>query len=285
MPSSLRRAPLVAQTLVVALVLLGALLHAGSAEARMTKGLQDTRLVMSDDPADRSRFWGRAEQARVGRVRVLTTWDGKARTVDPTALLRLRRAAEDARAAKAELVVGIYAPVLVGEPAPNARTSNAVNPGRFFREALCLNAKWRPLKRTKSCGRRLLGDGIAIHAHDFTHAPSRRRASKDAWTIGNVASAMRQLRALARARRISTKASRNVHITEFAYRTHGSARTPDTRAARWLRDAWKLAAREGVKSFSWYQLQDPGLGHEWRSGLITGTERPLRTWQTFRYLR
>lgn len=330
--------------------------------APMVKGLQDTRLVLSDDAADRRLFWRKAKSARVGRVRVLQSWDGVARQIDQWEAVRIRRAAEEAADADIHLVVGIYAAVnrgravprritktlisrfsdftasmgaafrdadlagyltwnepnfksmwpqdqprtwvkmsnaayrsfkrtdpgtkvYVGEPAPNARTRNAVDPGLFFRRALCLDSKYRSLNRSKSCRTKLLGDGFAIHTHDFFQSPTKRRPSSDAWTMGNLTTTMRQIRALARAGRITRKASRNVHITEFSYRTHGSARTPDARAARWLRQAWNFAKREGVASLTWYQLQDPGVREEWRSGMITASGRELRTWKTFRSLR
>lgn len=347
--------------LVVALALAAAAPGRASA-APMVKGLQDTRLVMSDDARDRAFFWRKARSARVGRVRVLITWDGLSRQVDPATVVRIRRAAEDATASDVDLVVGIYAPVnraratprritgtlisrfsdftasmgvafrdvdlggyltwnepnfrsmwpqdqprtwvrmsnaayrsfkrtdpgtkvYVGEPAPNARTKNAVDPGAFFRRALCLDSRYRSLNRSRSCRTKLLGDGFAIHTHDFFLSPTTRRPSSDAWTMGNLTTTMRQIRALARAGRITRKASRNVHITEFSYRTHGSARTPDARAARWLRQAWNFARRERVSSFTWYQLQDPGRGNEWRSGMLTPSGRELRTWRTFRSLR
>lgn len=176
-------------------------------------------------------------------------------------------------------------PVLVGEPAPNARTRNAINPGRFFRQALCLDARWRSKNRSRSCRQRLLGDGIALHTHDFSASPLATRSNPDSWTMGNLRSAKRQIRALARAKRISRKASRNLHITEFAYRTSGSAKTPDKQAARWLRQAWRFAAREGIRSFTWYQLQDPGRGHGWTSGLVTSRGTKRQTWKTFAKLR
>lgn len=177
-------------------------------------------------------------------------------------------------------------PVLVGEPAPNARTTNAINPGRFFRQALCLDANWRSLNGSRACRQRLLGDGIAIHTHDFSASPLATRTNPDSWTMGNLRSAKRQIKALARAGRISRKASRNIHITEFAYRTSGSAKTPDGRAAQWLRQAWQFARREGIRSFTWYQLQDPGSGHGWTSGLVTARGAKTRqTWKTFVKLR
>lgn len=362
MPHPIRSARGGVIAVLLALVALVALVPAASARAPMVKGLQDTRLTLSDDAADRALFWHHAKSAKVGRVRLLVSWDGTAREIDPTVASRITRAVEEAGEHGATVVVGIYAPinrkrrtprritgslvdrfsdftasmgrafrdlplgayltwnepnfrsmwppnqprtwvkmsnaayrsfkrtdpgtkVYVGEPAPNARTSNAIEPGEFFRRALCLTRDYRPRSRSASCRTKLRGDGFAIHTHDFFRSPKTRRSPKDAWTIGNLKTTMQQIRALGRAGRITRKASRNVHITEFAYRTHGSARTPDARAARWLRDAWNLAEREGVASFSWYQLQDPGVEEEWRSGMLRENGKALRTWRTFRRLR
>jgi hypothetical protein len=348
--------------LALLLVLAVPLTRAATADAAMLKGLQDTRLLMSDDGEQRILFWQHAKRAKVRRVRLLVSWDGVSRKIDPAVSGKIIRAAADADEIGARLFVGIYAavnrkratprritptlidrysdftasmgeelsdlplagyltwnepnfksmwpqnqprtwvrmsnagyrsfkredpgtPVLVGEPAPNARTSNAVNPGAFFRAALCLTPQWRSQNRSRSCRTKLLGDGIAIHTHDFFQSPVQKRFPRDAWTMGNLNTTMQQIRALARAGRISGKAARNVHITEFSYRTHGSARTPDRRAATWLRQAWAYAKRQRVRSMTWYQLQDPGPAEEWRSGLLTAGGRQLRTWRTFRSLR
>lgn len=362
MPFPLRSPRGALVVVLVALLLVGATARGAQARTPMVKGLQDTRLVLSDDAKDRRLFWTKAKRAKVGRVRVLVSWDGVSRKVHPDVVARIRRAAADGDAANAKLVVGIYAAinrkratprrinatlirrfssftasmgtafhdlrlagyltwnepnfksmwpqnqprtwvtmsnaayrsfkrtdpgtkVLVGEPAPNARTSNAVNPGDFFRKALCLDSRYRSLNGSKSCRTQLLGDGFAIHTHDFFAGPTTRRSPTSQWTMGNLATTMQQIRALGRAGRITRKASRNVHITEFAYRTHGSARTPDAQAARYLRQAWAFAEREKVNSFTWYQLQDPGPAEEWRSGMLTAGGRELRTWKTFRSLR
>jgi hypothetical protein len=348
--------------LLVALAVAASAARTASAGAAMLKGLQDTRLVMSDDGKQRILFWQHAKRAKVRRVRVLVSWDGVARKADPAVTGKILRAVHDADQVDARLFVGIYAavnrkratprtitptlidrysdftaslgealsdarlagyltwnepnfksmwpqnqprtwvkmsnagyrsfkredpgtPVLVGEPAPNARTTNAVNPGAFFRAALCLTPQWRSQNGSSSCRTKLLGDGIAIHTHDFFQSPLQKRVPRDAWTMGNLNTTMAQIRALARAGRISGAAARNVHITEFSYRTHGSARTPDRRAAVWLRQAWAYAKREGVRSMTWYQLQDPGSAEEWRSGMLTAGGRELRTWRTFRSLR
>ncbi|MGE4427955.1 MAG: hypothetical protein AB7G37_16015 [Solirubrobacteraceae bacterium] len=177
-------------------------------------------------------------------------------------------------------------PVIVGETAPYSRSRKGQDPGSFMRRALCLTSKYRSRYRSRSCRKRLLGDGIGIHAHDFVHNPRYRRRPADAWTIGNLSKVKRQLRRIAKAGRISRKASRNLHITEFAYRTSGSSRTSDRRAATWLRRAWKEAERQKVRSFFWYQLRDPGAEHTWASGLQPESGRThRRTWKTFRSLR
>ncbi|WP_081488510.1 hypothetical protein [Patulibacter medicamentivorans] len=176
-------------------------------------------------------------------------------------------------------------PVLVGEFAPNARTSNAMNPGLFLRKALCVDSRFRSLRATRSCRTRLRADGITLHTHDFQKPPTQTRANRDAWTMGNLRSALSQLRSLAAAKRISRTASRNVHITEFAYRTAGSSRTPIARAAQYLDQAWRFARREGIRSFTWYQLRDPGAGNEWQSGLQTHAGLSRATWRTFLGLR
>ncbi|MCK9248726.1 MAG: hypothetical protein M0P31_07080 [Solirubrobacteraceae bacterium] len=176
--------------------------------------------------------------------------------------------------------------VLVGETAPYSRSRKGQDPGLFMRRALCLTSGYRSRTPSRSCRKRLLGDGIGIHAHDFVHNPRYRRRPADAWTIGNLAKVRRQLGRMADAGRISRKASRNLHITEFAYRSRGSSRTGDRRQATWLRRAWKEAERHGVRSFFWYQLRDPGAEHTWASGLQSETGRPVRrVWRTFRYLR
>jgi len=354
------------RSLLVAALLLALLVGlAGPGPARaakMAKGLQDVRMVYSEDADLRGAFWGAARAAKVTQVRVLVNWDGEAREIDPGFAFRLRRAAEEGRNAGARLLIGIYAPinrarskpititsrliddyaafagsiarvmrglpvagyitwneanfrsmwplnqprrwaklsnagyraykaeapsvpVLVGELAPNARTSNATEPGAFLRQALCVDRRYRSLSRSRSCRTRLLADGVALHTHDFTRAPTRTRSNRDSWTMGNLRYAKAELRALARAKRLSSAAARNVHITEFAYRTAGSQRTPIARAARYLRQAWAFARREGVRSFTWYQLRDPGRGHEWQSGLLTNAGRSRATWRTFRGLR
>lgn len=176
--------------------------------------------------------------------------------------------------------------VLVGEAAPNTRSGDAgTNPGAFFRKALYLDSRYRPTSRSRAARTKLLGDGFTLHTYDFSRSPTKATRAKDQWTHGNLRTTVAQIKSLARAGRLSGRAARNIHITEFAYRTEGKYRTPVSRAARYLKSAFSLAKRSGIKTFIWYQLRDPAGKSDWKSGLKTADGKSRRTWSVFRRLR
>lgn len=178
------------------------------------------------------------------------------------------------------------AKVLVGEAAPNTRSGDAsTNPGAFFRKALYLNSSFRPTSRSKAARTKLLGDGFTLHTYDFSRSPTKATSAKDQWTHGNLRTTVSQIKSLARAGRLSSTAARNIHITEFAYRTEGKFKTPTSRAASYLKSAFSLAKRSGIKTFIWYQLRDPKGRSDWKSGLKTSDGKSRRTWTVFRRLR
>ncbi|MGE4427096.1 MAG: hypothetical protein AB7G37_11650 [Solirubrobacteraceae bacterium] len=178
------------------------------------------------------------------------------------------------------------AKVFVGEVSPNVRNqAGSKNPGAFMRAALCLKSNYKPSSRSKACRTKLKGDGVTIHTYDFTRSPTKAVRNKDWWTHGNLKTTVKQIRSLAKAKRLSSKASRNIHISEFAYRTTGSFKTSTSRAAKYLKQAWSFAKKQKIKSFTWYQLRDPGRGETWRSGLQSSSGKSRKTWTTFRRLR
>jgi hypothetical protein len=178
------------------------------------------------------------------------------------------------------------AKVMVGEAAPNTRSGDAAtNPGAFFRKALYLDARYRPTSRSKAARTKLLGDGFTLHTYDFVRSPTKRTAATDQWTHGNLKTTVAQIKRLARSGRLSGTAARNIHITEFAYRTAGGHRTPDARAASYLRSAFASAKRARIKTFIWYQLRDPKGRSDWKSGLRTSSGKARRTWSAWRRLR
>jgi hypothetical protein len=350
------------RTLAGSLAVVSLLAVPAGADARMTKGLQDN-LILSDDAGDRAAFFADAKSSHATTVRVLVKWDGKSAGAPADQIARIRRAAEEGRAAHVRLLVGSYvtlgrgrragakvpartqsryvqfmgdvaeqlsdlplagyltynepnyrtawpthrehewvrlsnrvytaikradrgAKVLVGEAAPNTRSGDAAtNPGAFFRKALYLDTNYRPTSRSKAARTKLLGDGFTLHTYDFVRSPTKRTTATDQWTHGNLKTTVAQIKRLARAGRLSSTAARNIHITEFAYRTAGGYRTPETRAASYLRSAFSSAKRAGIKTFIWYQLRDPKGRSDWKSGLKTSSGKARKTWTVFRRLR
>ncbi|MDO9409241.1 cellulase family glycosylhydrolase [Patulibacter sp.] len=333
-----------------------------AADAAPTKGLQDNA-ILSDDADLRASFFKDAKASKARTVRVLVNWDEKTTQAPADQIARIRRAAEEGRAARVKLLVGSYvtmgrgkragakvssslqskyvlfmgdvatqlkdlslagyltfnepnyktawptrqerawvklsnrvykqikkndrgAKVLVGEAAPNTRSGDAsTNPGAFFRKALYLDSSFRPTSRSKAARTKLLGDGFTLHTYDFSRSPTKATSATDQWTHGNLRTTVRQIKALARAGRLSSTAARNIHITEFAYRTEGRFKTPTSRAASYLKSAFSLAKRNGIKTFIWYQLRDPKGRSDWKSGLKTSDGTSRRTWTIFRRLK
>ncbi|WP_026911319.1 cellulase family glycosylhydrolase [Patulibacter minatonensis] len=178
------------------------------------------------------------------------------------------------------------AKVLVGEAAPNTRSGQAgSNPGAFFRKALYLNSAFKPTSRSKAAKTKLLGDGFTLHTYDFSRSPTKATSSKDQWTHGNLKTTVQQIKKLKSAGRLSSAAAKNIQITEFAYRTEGKFKTKDSTAAKYLKSAFSLAKKNGIKTFIWYQLRDPKGSSDWKSGLKTadGTARP--TWNAWLKLK
>lgn len=178
------------------------------------------------------------------------------------------------------------AKVLVGEAAPNTRSGDAsTNPGAFFRKALYLDAKFKPTSRSKAARTKLLGDGFTLHTYDFSRSPTKATSAKDQWTHGNLKTTVAQIKSLARAGRLSGTAAKNIHITEFAYRTEGKFKTADATAAKYLRSAFSLTKKNGIKTFIWYQLRDPAGKSDWKSGLKEADGTARKTWSVFRGLK
>jgi hypothetical protein len=178
------------------------------------------------------------------------------------------------------------AKVLVGEAAPNTRSGDAsANPGTYFRKALYLNSKFKPTSRSKAARTKLLGDGFTLHTYDFVRRPTSKSRNPDEWTHGNLKTTVQQIKRLAKSGRLSSAAARNIQITEFAYRTEGKYKTKDSTAASYLKSAFSLAKRSGIKTFIWYQLRDPAGKSDWKSGLKTADGKARKTWTAFRRLK
>ncbi len=105
-------------------------------------------------------------------------------------------------------------------------------------------------------GRRLQADGLAFHPYQPRTSPLRRDPGFVG--IGRLADVRRALAAAARAGSLSRRGRPlPMHITEFGYMRGGLYRIPEARRALWSAQAVQVAARAGVRTLVWYQLNEP----------------------------
>ncbi|MEV4418646.1 hypothetical protein AB0L40_01560 [Patulibacter sp. NPDC049589] len=160
---------------------------------------------------------------------------------------------------------------------PNGQSTDA---GKFTREVLGLNAKFKGTGSTKTYT--VKADGVALHTYDFKADPRKKRKDRDDWTQANLGYAKSDLKKAAKTKRISASAAKAIYITEFAYKTSGSDKLATGTASTYLKRAWDIAKKQKVRSFVWYQLRDPqNNGENWISGLQGRDGSVRKTWTTF----
>lgn len=165
---------------------------------------------------------------------------------------------------------------------PNGQSTDA---GTFTRQVLGLTSKWKAKGSKKKYT--VKADGVGLHTYDFKANPTKKRKDRDDWTQANLGYAKSDLRKAAKTGRISSKAAKAIYVTEFAYKTSGSDRLSDAKAAKYLKSAWSIAKKQKVRSMIWYQLRDPqNDGENWISGLQPRDGAASRkTWSAFKGLR
>jgi len=180
--------------------------------------------------------------------------------------------------------------VLFGETAPLGRTSGSwttrsLAPLRFLREAMCLDAHWRPFSgrdaRLRGCHSREVFDVAGYAHHPYTRAASSDPAGSVATNDVTVSTLTRLRIGLDRAARAG-RIPRDIPIllTEHGFQTD----PPDSRAgttlrrqARWLNYSdWMAYRQSRVKGVSQYQLFDEPNLAGFQTGLRfhSGTAKP-----------
>jgi len=174
--------------------------------------------------------------------------------------------------------------VVAGELAPYARNKRtSTDPGLWWRRALGLTSKWRAQRGTDDADHTVKADAITLHAYDYKVDPNKRLRSEKQWTIRNLATQRRLLARAAKTGRLTRVATKRLYITEFGYLFRGSQRIGEARAATYLRRAWRIAKRNKVRSFLWFQVRDPGA--VFFSGLRDGDGNDRKVLEAFRSLR
>lgn len=135
----------------------------------------------------------------------------------------------------------------------------SISPIRFLREMRAAGA--RP-------------DVVAHHAYATSRfeSPTTRPPTRNAVTLGNIGTLLKELRRLYPGKRL--------WITEYGYQTNPPDRlfgVPWATQARWLKQAYRIASRKGrIEMLLWFLIKDERDVGRWQSGLISadGTRKP-----------
>jgi hypothetical protein len=171
------------------------------------------------------------------------------------------------------------AQVLIGETSPYAIRGKAWAPLTFIRATACVDGRYR---RLKGCHGSLIADGYAQHPYNYENPPTYRYPGADNVTIGTLSRLTRALDRLRRAHALRTRrgGKMGVFLTEFGYFTFGYRRQPESRRARYERQAFAIAQRNPrVRQMTHYQLVEPPKGPYsfWKTYLILQDGRPRFT--------
>ena len=176
--------------------------------------------------------------------------------------------------------------VLFGETSPYRIRGRAIAPLKFIRDVLCVSKDYK----TRMCPA-LRIDAVAHHPYDFTVAPNKPRRNPDDVTMGSLerlTSALDLMQAIGAIRTPRKKQLLQVYLTEYGYFAIGRRKRPDSVRARWLKQAFDIAAKNPrVNQMLQYQLLPPepdGNNTYWDTSILTGTGFPrapyyaLRAW-------
>lgn len=138
--------------------------------------------------------------------------------------------------------------VLIGETSPYAEPRRAIAPLAFMRGVLC----------NGHCP--LVADGYAHHPYDFHHSPTFQYPGGDNVTIGTLGRLNSTLAQWAASGALRTPQGGElpVYLTEFGYLSSGSARINDRKHAKYLVQAFQMAATTpNVRELVQYTLLPP----------------------------
>ena len=182
------------------------------------------------------------------------------------------------------------AQVLIGETQPHTKPNKRVSiaPLKFLRQVLCLDAKYKPVKKLRCAP--LVADGYAHHPYEFTSAPTTKWKGNDNVTIGVLDRLTNALTLAAKAKALRSPRGKalDVYLTEFGYFATGSRGIPDAQRAQWLKKGYEIAAKNPrVRQNVHYLLAQPPAEHPsaaFNTGLVladgtpTGAFNSLRAW-------
>ncbi len=140
--------------------------------------------------------------------------------------------------------------------ATSTKLVQAVAPLRFMRQLLCMSRGSTP---RPTCSKKVELDAWGVHPYT-SGGPTRKAASRDDVSLGDLPAVRRLLDAAARAGHIVSRGPVRMWVTEFSWDT----RPPDLNAlvvpvklhARWVSEALYQMWRSDVTLATWFQLRD-----------------------------
>lgn len=183
----------------------------------------------------------------------------------------------------AAAIHGIHADniVVAGGLSPYAtstRLVQAVAPLRFMRQLLCMSQGSPP---RPTCSAKVELDAWGVHPYT-SGGPTRKAASRDDVSLGDLPAVRRLLDSSARAGHIVSHGPVRMWVTEFSWDTKppdlNSLVVPIKLHARWVSEALHQMWRSGVTLATWFQLRDDPYPTDFaQSGLyFRGGERLTR---------
>ena len=164
--------------------------------------------------------------------------------------------------------------VLIGELMPGANVSRSTPALAFLRKLTCSRSDYRAARKCAP----LVADGFAIHPYNFATRPKHaKRANRDIVEMGSLSRLTGALDALRRrgALRTPSNSAMPVYLTEFGYFTVGPVAQSASTQARWLTEAWQIAARnKRVRQLLQYGLIDPWNDVTWRTAVLDRQGKP-----------
>jgi hypothetical protein len=238
-------------------------------------------------PVHFGRFAGAVARHFAGRIDRYSTWN------EPNWHSRLqphrgapgRYRALHLRAYSAIKRADPAAQVLIGELMPGANRSKSTPALAFLRRLACVDRAYR---RTRRCPP-LLADGFALHPYNFARRPRAARSpNPDIVEMGSLSRLTRALDVLAvrGALRTPTGVPMPLYLTEFGYFTKGPIALGPRRHARWMAEAWRIAARNPrVHQLLQYGLVDPWpAAITWRTALLRRDGAPRQAFYALQRL-
>lgn len=154
-----------------------------------------------------------------------------------------------------------------------------VQPARFYRELLCVKQSRGKLTGSKKCPK-LRVDGWAHHTYPIG-PPWRTARNADDVVVPDMPKLTRIAGAAAKTKTLSTKAAKNVWMTEMSWESAPDPNGLDLEThARYMEGAFYLLWKAGVRHVFWWNSRDNAKGSDWnathQSGIFARGATPFQ---------